>query len=368
VCISASGDVTQILEPSEGLQAPADPEGSWDVARLEENGTSAGGFSREEGSEVCEIQSLTASREIEWDPEQANLTYQAPWPVGPSSPERAHRERDAESPHRIIGQGDITPAESLTFYHVDHLGSPRVITDPNGNVVSTHKYLPFGEELTPPPSTNTHEFTGHERDAETGLDYMLARYYASSLGRFLGVDPLAESAKRSVPQTWNRYTYSLNNPLRYVDPTGEETKVAEQETKKEHVKSKQTGQEVEGQTYVQVETTSIDPKTGEVDVTITIVSEVTAQPVEDESAVSGEEADHREQYKEAIQETGNDKLHLKIEGAMNSVTAQGKEEGWSREETIKNCEEAVSAVISNAISEINAAAQPKIDEYHKKNP
>ncbi len=112
----------------------------------------------------------------------------------------------------------------MTFYHVDHLGTPRVITDPNGNVVSIHKYLPFGEELSAPPSSNTHEFTGHERDAETGLDYMLARYYgnASTL-RFLSVDPSPRSISLLYPQSWNRYAYAANNPIRYLDPDGKHT-------------------------------------------------------------------------------------------------------------------------------------------------
>lgn len=51
---------------------------------------------------------------------------------------------------------------------------------------------------------------------------MQARYYTSSQGRFTSVDPLLESAKRINPQTWNRYTYALNNPLRYTDPDGED--------------------------------------------------------------------------------------------------------------------------------------------------
>ncbi len=64
------------------------------------------------------------------------------------------------------------------------------------------------------------KFTGKERDSESGLDYFGARYDASSLGRFMTPDPLMASAHASNPQTWNRYSYALNNPLRYVDPTG----------------------------------------------------------------------------------------------------------------------------------------------------
>jgi RHS repeat-associated protein len=89
--------------------------------------------------------------------------------------------------------------------------------------------MPFGEEKPIPNrvSSNAMMFTGHERDTESassdnpdGLDYMMARYYSSSLGRFMAVDPAAASVKPEKPQTWNRYTYALNNPLFYVDPDG----------------------------------------------------------------------------------------------------------------------------------------------------
>lgn len=65
------------------------------------------------------------------------------------------------------------------------------------------------------------QFTGKERDAETGLDYFGARYYSGSLGRFTGVDPSMLSTVKANPQSWNRYTYTLNNPLKYIDPNGE---------------------------------------------------------------------------------------------------------------------------------------------------
>ena len=62
--------------------------------------------------------------------------------------------------------------------------------------------------------------TGKERDPETGLDYFGARYMSAAQGRFTTPDPLMASAKASNPQTWNRYAYALNKPLRYVDPDG----------------------------------------------------------------------------------------------------------------------------------------------------
>ena len=65
-----------------------------------------------------------------------------------------------------------------------------------------------------------YKFTGKERDAESGLDNFGARYYASAMGRFMKPDPLLNSGRPGSPQTWNRYSYALNNPLKFVDPNG----------------------------------------------------------------------------------------------------------------------------------------------------
>jgi RHS repeat-associated protein len=63
-------------------------------------------------------------------------------------------------------------------------------------------------------------YTGKERDSESGLDYMDARYYGSTMGRFMSPDPILSSGHEEDPQTWNKYAYARNNPLRYTDPTG----------------------------------------------------------------------------------------------------------------------------------------------------
>jgi RHS repeat-associated protein len=62
--------------------------------------------------------------------------------------------------------------------------------------------------------------SGKERDNETGLDFFGARYLSAAEGRFTSPDPLLNSGRPSVPQSWNRYAYTLNNPLRFIDPTG----------------------------------------------------------------------------------------------------------------------------------------------------
>jgi len=68
--------------------------------------------------------------------------------------------------------------------------------------------------------------TGKERDQETGLDYFGARYYGSALGRFTSPDPLA-GIDPYDPQSWNAYAYGRNNPLSYVDPTGESYQICD---------------------------------------------------------------------------------------------------------------------------------------------
>lgn len=64
-------------------------------------------------------------------------------------------------------------------------------------------------------------FTGKERDAESGNDYFEARYYGSSMGRFMSPDPSGLLAQKPQdPQSWNLYAYARNNPLINIDPTG----------------------------------------------------------------------------------------------------------------------------------------------------
>jgi RHS repeat-associated protein len=120
-------------------------------------------------------------------------------------------------------------AKTTYHYHVDNLGTPRRITDSNDNTVGFHDYYAFGAEAygKDEPALTRLKFTGHERDS-TGdvfgtLDYMHARYYSPTVGRFLSVDP-AMNMKKTVPnpQMWNRYAYVVNNPILYTDPDGRE--------------------------------------------------------------------------------------------------------------------------------------------------
>ena len=82
---------------------------------------------------------------------------------------------------------------------------------------------PYGEEITNQTQDDlTHRYTGHERDFESNLDYMHARYYSPFQGRFLGVDPHVNN-DLELSHLWNRYAYAANNPLRNTDPYGTDT-------------------------------------------------------------------------------------------------------------------------------------------------
>ena len=113
-----------------------------------------------------------------------------------------------------------TTAELTYFFHPDHLGSASWITDLSGQPVQHLQYKPFGGDYIDQQDPNAEyserfRFTGKERDAETGYDYFGARYYSSSLGIWLSVDPMSDKYPSLSP-----YVYCADNPMRLVDPDG----------------------------------------------------------------------------------------------------------------------------------------------------
>ena len=129
-------------------------------------------------------------------------------------------------------------AAQIKWLVTDHLGTPRMIIDKTGTLASVKRYdyLPFGEELFAGTGARTsglgyagdnvrQKFTSKERDNETGLDYFGARYYASTQGRFTSPDAFWKDSQVGDAQSWNKYAYARNNPLKYVDPQGEKADV-----------------------------------------------------------------------------------------------------------------------------------------------
>jgi len=129
-----------------------------------------------------------------------------------------------------------TPMPCTTCYLFgDHLGSTRAVWDAAG-VQRRYDYAPFGERIEADRNgrsmascaagvTNCFGsvamkvgFTGKERDGETGLDFFEARYMSAAQGRFMGLD--SHPGLPENPQSLNKYTYVLNNPMKLVDPDG----------------------------------------------------------------------------------------------------------------------------------------------------
>jgi len=105
-------------------------------------------------------------------------------------------------------------AAGVTYVHTDHLGSTSVTS---GAQPGNTQYFPYGATRSGTVST-TYRFTGQRLDDSTGLYYYGARYYDAALGRFIQPDTIVPNPVN--PQALNRYSYVLNNPLRYTDPTG----------------------------------------------------------------------------------------------------------------------------------------------------
>ncbi len=119
----------------------------------------------------------------------------------------------------------LLPNDTTTYYHGDQIGSSRMMTSSAGWPIWAEDYYPFGQDASSVSSVNHYRFTGKERDTESGIDYFGARYYASSMGRFMSpdwsakVEPVPYS-KLDNPQSLNLYAYVLNQPLTVADPDG----------------------------------------------------------------------------------------------------------------------------------------------------
>ncbi len=119
--------------------------------------------------------------------------------------------------------------DGLHFYLNDPLGTRRAQTDYAGVLEQTCSSLPFGDGLSCSggnlQAPTEHHFTGKERDTESGNDYFEARYYSSSMGRFMSPDWSAKAepvpyAKLDNPQSLNLYAYVMNNPMTRFDADG----------------------------------------------------------------------------------------------------------------------------------------------------
>ncbi len=120
---------------------------------------------------------------------------------------------------------DQTTQETIQYQHRDHQGSNLSITNHSGQVIKQYFYTAFGhameiENSNLIPATNSlpHGYTNHETLPTLNIIQMGGRIYDPVLNRFLQADPSIQSPQNV--QNYNRFSYVLNNPLRYTDPSG----------------------------------------------------------------------------------------------------------------------------------------------------
>ncbi len=149
------------------------------------------------------------------------MTGKVLWEFDPGTTDDHQKMVRAYFNGRLFTSTGDASAGSHAVY-TDHLGTPRLkLHVTTAASEARDDYYPFGQQVnTVVDAAHDRRFTGKERDAESGLDYFGARYYHSVAGRFLSVDPVLDSADPINPQSWNRYTYTFNNSLKYVDPDG----------------------------------------------------------------------------------------------------------------------------------------------------
>lgn len=121
-----------------------------------------------------------------------------------------------------IAMSSSSAMSSTQYYHPDHLGTARMMTDASANTISNCLYAPFGQETSCSPSNaaNHYKFTDNERDAEANLDHTWFRQYEAGQGRWLSPDPYLGSMNPVSPQSLNRYSYVGNMSLTETDSLG----------------------------------------------------------------------------------------------------------------------------------------------------
>ena len=105
---------------------------------------------------------------------------------------------------------------TVKYYHLDMLGSTRLVTSPSKSITFSNGYQPFGPDNGTPNNSENYKFTGKPYSTTTGLYYYYQRWYDTSIGRFISADPDPQTCRKCA----NPYTYAKDQPTRLVDRNG----------------------------------------------------------------------------------------------------------------------------------------------------
>ena len=121
----------------------------------------------------------------------------------------------------IQKQASLSDNGEVNYYVNDHLGGTNKVYDKDGNQTASNEYYAYGEDKLETGVNQDFKFTGKQQDDSTGMYYYGARYYEPMIARFVAADSF--KGEINNPQSLNRYAYTLNNPIKYTDPSGMKT-------------------------------------------------------------------------------------------------------------------------------------------------
>ncbi|OGO31775.1 MAG: hypothetical protein A2136_03665 [Chloroflexi bacterium RBG_16_54_11] len=112
-----------------------------------------------------------------------------------------------------------TGSSTINYLLGDHLGSTAITTNSSGVRTAEIRYYPWGtDRYTYNPTPTTYRFTGQRNESGIGLYFYGARWYDAYLNRWIQPDAIIPDPNNS--QSYDRYVYAFNNPVKYTDPSG----------------------------------------------------------------------------------------------------------------------------------------------------